>query len=172
MGEDIHVFVRKCRECQSRKPVYQRPVGFMEIQRSERPFEELGMDILGPFPLSKSENTNKIVAIDYVTKWAETKALPRVKATEVAYFLVKCVLLRHGASRQLTTDQGRCFMAEVTQRVLQAVGTNHTPTTAYRPQANGLVEWLTLLWPTCYPCTLVWIIGNGINLSLGKLISI
>ncbi|KZS06576.1 Uncharacterized protein APZ42_029913 [Daphnia magna] len=104
------------------------------------PFERLGMDILGPFHLSKGGNTNIVVAIDYVTKWAETKALPRAGAAEVADFLVKCVLLRHGAPHQLTTDQGRCFMAEVTQKVLQAMETNHTPTTAYRPQANGLVE--------------------------------
>ncbi|KZS07216.1 Uncharacterized protein APZ42_029109 [Daphnia magna] len=93
---------------------------------------------LGHF-MSKGGNTNIVVAIDYVTKWAETKALPRAGATEVD-FLVKCVLLRHGAPRQLTTDQGRCFMAEVTQKVLQAMETNHTPTTAYRPQGNGLVE--------------------------------
>ncbi|KZS06596.1 Uncharacterized protein APZ42_029928 [Daphnia magna] len=133
-------FRDECRECQSRKPVYHRPAGFMEIQRNERPFERLEMDISGPFPLSKGGNTNIVVAIDYFTKWAETKALPRAGATEVADFLVKCVLLRHDAPRQLKTNQGRCFMAEVTQKVLQAMETNFKPTTAYRPQANGLVE--------------------------------
>ncbi|KZS03117.1 Uncharacterized protein APZ42_034225 [Daphnia magna] len=143
MAEDIRDFLRKCHECQSCKPVYHRPAGFMEIQRSERHFERLVMDILGPFPLSKGGNTNIVVAIAYVMKWVETKALSRVGATEVAHFLVKCVLLCHGASRQLTIDQGRCFMAEVTQKVLQAIETNHTPTTAYRPQANGLVERLS-----------------------------
>ncbi|KZR95607.1 Uncharacterized protein APZ42_010569, partial [Daphnia magna] len=124
----------------SRKPVYQRPAGFMEIQRSERPFEILGMDILGPFPLSKSRNKIIVVAVDYVTKWVETRALPSADASEVADFLVKFVLLRHGAPCQLTTDQGRCFTAEVPQKVLQALETNHRTTTAYRPQANGLVE--------------------------------
>ncbi|KZR96402.1 Uncharacterized protein APZ42_009273, partial [Daphnia magna] len=111
MGNDIREFVRKCRECQSRKPIYQRLAGYMEIQQTEHPFERLGMDILGPFPQSKTGNTNIVVAVDYVTKWAETKALPRADAAEVADFLVKSVLLRHGAPRQLTTDQGRCFMA-------------------------------------------------------------
>ncbi|KZS03741.1 Uncharacterized protein APZ42_033448 [Daphnia magna] len=140
MGEDIRDFLQTCHEGQSRKTVYHRPAGFMEIQRIERSFERLGMDILGPF--SKGGNTNIVVVMDYVTKWAETKALPRAGATEVADFLVKCFLLRHGAPHQLTTDQGRCFMMEVTQKVLQVMETNHTPTTAYRPQTNGLVEWL------------------------------
>ncbi|KZS03385.1 Uncharacterized protein APZ42_033841 [Daphnia magna] len=120
MGEDIRDFLRKCRECQSRKSVYHRLAGFLEIERSG--------------------NTNIVVAIDYVTKWAETKALPRAGATEVADFLVKCVRLHHSAPHQLTTEEGCCFMAEVTQKVLQAMETNHTPTTAYRLQANGLVE--------------------------------
>ncbi|KZR97530.1 Uncharacterized protein APZ42_007540 [Daphnia magna] len=85
----------------------------MEIRRSERPFERLGIDILGPFPLSKSGNKSIVVAVDYVTRWAETRALPSADVSEVADFLVKFVLLRHGTPRQLTTDQGRCFTAEV-----------------------------------------------------------
>ncbi|KZS19711.1 Uncharacterized protein APZ42_013760 [Daphnia magna] len=140
LAEDVRYFVRACRECHSRKPVYQRPAGFMEIQRNERPFERLGMDILGPFPLSKSGNKSIVVAVYYVTKWEETRALPSADASEVADFLVKCVLLRHGAPPQLTTDQKRCFTAKVTQKVLQALKTNHRTTTAYRSQANGLVE--------------------------------
>ncbi|KZS06649.1 Uncharacterized protein APZ42_029823 [Daphnia magna] len=140
MSEDVRQFVRECRECQSRKPVYQRPPGYMEINRAKRPFERIGMDILGPFPLSKGGNRHIVVAVDYVTKWAETRALPTADAVEVANFLVKAVLLRHGAPRQLTTDRERCFIAEVTQNVLRALETNHRTTTAYRPQANGLVE--------------------------------
>lgn len=68
-----------------------------EIQRSERPFERLEMDILGPFPVSKS-GKKSIVAVDNVTKWAETRALPNADASEVADFFMKCVLLRHEAS--------------------------------------------------------------------------
>ncbi|KAI9565042.1 pol polyprotein [Daphnia sinensis] len=64
-AEDVSEFVRSCRECQSRKPVYQRPAGFMEVKRTERPFERLGLDILGPFPLSKKGNKQIIVAVDY-----------------------------------------------------------------------------------------------------------
>jgi hypothetical protein len=34
------------------------------------------MDILGPFPVSKLGNRYIVVAVDYVTKWAEAVALP------------------------------------------------------------------------------------------------
>jgi uncharacterized membrane protein YwaF len=29
------------------------------------------MDVLGPFPVFKLSNRNIVVAVDYVTKWAE-----------------------------------------------------------------------------------------------------
>ena len=39
-----------------------------------------------------------------------------------------------------STDQGKCFIAELTQRVMAAFETNHKTTTAYHPQSNGQVE--------------------------------
>ncbi len=65
------------------------------------------MNILGPFPMSKKGNKYIIVAVDYVTKWAEEVALPVAGAAEVADFFVHEILLRHGAPRSLTTDQGK-----------------------------------------------------------------
>lgn len=40
----------------------------MEIIKVERPFEQVGMDILGPFPTTAGGNRNIIVAVDYLTK--------------------------------------------------------------------------------------------------------
>ncbi|KZS08318.1 Uncharacterized protein APZ42_027712 [Daphnia magna] len=79
-----------------------------------------------------------IAAVDYVTKWAEAVALPVAGAEQVAEFFVKEILLRHEAPRKLTTDQGKCFVAFMMQRVPAAMETNHQTTTAYPPQANGL----------------------------------
>ena len=94
---------------------------------------------MGPFPLSKKGNRYIVVAVDYVTKWAEAVALPVAGASEVADFFVHEILLRHGAPRSLTTDQGKCFVARMMQGILQMLQTNHRTTTAYHQQANGLV---------------------------------
>ena len=98
------------------------------------------MDILGPFPTSQAGNRYIIVAVDYVTKWAEAAALPIAGAQQVADFFLNEVLLCHDAPRKLTTDQGKCFTAKMMQKVVRAMETNHQTTTAYHPQANGLVE--------------------------------
>ncbi len=61
------------------------------------------MDILGPFPVFKLSNRYIVVAVDYVTKWAEAVALLTDGTKQVADFLIQDffiqeILLRHGAS--------------------------------------------------------------------------
>ncbi|KZS10222.1 Uncharacterized protein APZ42_025362 [Daphnia magna] len=138
---DIENYIKACADCQSRKKgKYRKPPGFLELTQVEKPWDRVEMDILGPFPTSSLGNRYIIVAVDYVTKWAEAVAQPVAGAEQVAEFFVKEILLRHGAPRKLTTDQGKCFVATMMQRVLAAMETNHQTTTAYHPQANGLVE--------------------------------
>ena len=69
-----------------------------------------------------------------------TCGFPPPPAREVADFSVHDILLRHGAPRSLTTDQGKCFVARMMQGILQVLQTNHRTTTAYHQQANGQVE--------------------------------
>ena len=65
---------------------------------------------MGPFPQSKAGNKYIIVAVDYVTKWAETKAFPTSKAEQAVEFFVLNLVLRHGAPQYITTEQRKCFI--------------------------------------------------------------
>ncbi|KZS22085.1 Uncharacterized protein APZ42_010968 [Daphnia magna] len=58
-------YVHVCTLYQARKSPPREPQGYMEIIKVERPFEQVGMDILGPFPMTAGENRNIIVAVDY-----------------------------------------------------------------------------------------------------------
>ncbi|KAM7306819.1 uncharacterized protein ISCGN_010478 [Ixodes scapularis] len=104
------------------------------------PFQQIGMDLLGPFPPSTSGNRWIIVATDYLTRYAETKALPSGTAVEVAKFFIESIVLRHGAPEVLITDRGSSFMAQLTQEILRLSHTSHRRTNAYHPQTNGLTE--------------------------------
>lgn len=112
MKKDVDNYVRRCRSCQSRGGVYRRQAGFLEISAVEKPFGRIGVDILGQFPKFKKGNRYVIIAVDYATKWAGTRAVLIAGAEQVAEFLVKDVVLRHAAQRTLTTDQGKCFIAK------------------------------------------------------------
>jgi hypothetical protein len=118
ISRDIEKYIKACPDCQSRKKgQYRKPPGFLELTQVEKPWDRVGMDILGPFPVSSRGNRYIIVAVDYVTKWAEAVALPVAGAKQVAEFFVQEVLLRHGAPKKQTTDQGKCFVATMMQRV-------------------------------------------------------
>lgn len=138
---DVTHYVRTCRACQRRKVPSTKQAGFlMPIRPPTRPFQRIGMDMLGPFPRSNSGNKWIIVATDYLTRYAETSALPSGTALEVAKFFVHQIVLRHGAPEVLITDRGPAFMAELLQEILVYSHTDHRRTTSYHPQTNGLTE--------------------------------
>ncbi|KZS03803.1 Uncharacterized protein APZ42_033383 [Daphnia magna] len=124
--------------CQARKNQPVEPQGHMEIIRVERPFEKVGMDILGPFPVSAGGKKNIIVPVDYLTKWAETRAVPTATSRDAAEFFVEEIVLWHGAPECVVTDCGKRFVAEFTKEVMRIMEVDHRTTTLYHPQANGL----------------------------------
>jgi len=140
MTEEINRFVRSCPSCQSRKGVLRKPAGFLQSIYVEKPFEKVGIDLLGPFPLSGTGKRNIIVAVDYLTKWVEAAALPTGTTEDVVKFFMEYVFFRHGAPGQIITDRGKCFVSELAKSVTQVLQTNHKTTVAYHPQANGQVE--------------------------------
>ncbi|KAM7314928.1 DDE-type integrase/transposase/recombinase [Ixodes scapularis] len=141
LAKTVHHYTRSCHECQRRKKPPTRPAGLLQpIAPPSAPFQQIGMDLLGPFPPSTQGNRWIIVATDYLTRYAETKALPSGTAVEVAKFFIESIVLRHGAPEVLISDRGSSFMAQLTQEVLRLSHTSHRRTTAYHPQTNGLTE--------------------------------
>ncbi|KZR97072.1 Uncharacterized protein APZ42_008258, partial [Daphnia magna] len=89
LRQQVLNYVQACPQCQARKNPPVKPQGHMEIIRVERPFEKVGMDILGPFPVSVGGKKNIIVAVDYLTNWAETRAVPTATARDAAEFFCR-----------------------------------------------------------------------------------
>ncbi|GJT16718.1 reverse transcriptase domain-containing protein [Tanacetum coccineum] len=70
-------------------------------------FDVWGIDFMGPFPSSKG-NKYILVAVDYLSKWVEAKALPTNDARVVCKFL-KSLFARFGAPRAIISDRGTHF---------------------------------------------------------------
>lgn len=97
----------------------------------------MGIDLLGQFLKSDEENRNIIVAVDYLTKWVEAAALPTGTTEDVVAFFMSSIFMRHGCTKEIITDRGKCFVSELAKSVTAALETNHKTTSAYHPQANG-----------------------------------
>ncbi|UYV83065.1 hypothetical protein LAZ67_22002076, partial [Cordylochernes scorpioides] len=137
----VRRYVAHCKECQRRKGENKLPAGkLIPIKPPSFPFQKIGMDLLGRFPLSDKGNLWIIVCTDYLTKYAIAKALPSGTAAEIATFILEEVILKHGAPREIITDRGRAFMSQMVKEVTSRCKISHLFTTAYHPQTNGLTE--------------------------------
>ncbi|GJV47382.1 reverse transcriptase domain-containing protein [Tanacetum coccineum] len=101
-------------------------------------FDVWGIDFMGPFPSSHG-NKYILVAVDYLSKWVEAKALPTNDARVVVKFL-KSLFARFGTPRAIISDRGTHFCNDQFAKVMSKYGVTHRLATAYHPQTSGQVE--------------------------------
>ena len=83
---------------------------------------------------------NTYFAVDYVSKWVETVALPTNDARVVIKFLKKNIFTRFGTPRALISDGEKYFCNNQLEKLLRKYGVTHKITTVYHPQTSGQVE--------------------------------
>ncbi|GJY24027.1 reverse transcriptase domain-containing protein [Tanacetum coccineum] len=101
-------------------------------------FDVWGIDFMGPFPSSRG-NKYILVAVDYLSKWVEAKALPTNDARVVCKFL-KSLFARFGAPRAIISDRGTHFCNDQFEKVMLKYGVTHRLSTAYHLQTSGQVK--------------------------------
>ncbi|KAF7655095.1 hypothetical protein LDENG_00060880, partial [Lucifuga dentata] len=117
--------------------------------------ECVGVDILGPFPVTDHCNRYILVAMDYFTKWPEAYAVPDQSTATTAEKLVQEMFCCFGAPEELHSDQGHNFESQVFQEVCQHMGVKKTRATPLHPQSNGLVERFNRTLATQLPSSLI-----------------
>ncbi|GKD30763.1 reverse transcriptase domain-containing protein, partial [Tanacetum coccineum] len=96
------------------------------------PLETLGkISFHRPFPSSR-RNKYILVAIDYLSKWVEAKALPTNDARVVVKIL-KSLFAQFGTPRAIISDRGTPFCNDQFAKVMLKYGVTHRFSTAYHP---------------------------------------
>ncbi|GJZ66099.1 reverse transcriptase domain-containing protein [Tanacetum coccineum] len=91
-------------------------------------------------PFLKSHKFEYIlVAIDYVSKWAEAQALPTNDARVVITFLKK-LFCRFRMPKALISNRGTHFCNKMMEKTMKRYGVSHRFSTSYHPQTSGQVE--------------------------------
>nr|GEY46595.1 reverse transcriptase domain-containing protein [Tanacetum cinerariifolium] len=93
---------------------------------------------MGPFPSSRG-NRYILVAVDYLSKWVEAKALPTNDARVVVNFL-KSLFARFGTPIAIISDRVTHFCNDKFAKVMSKYGVTRRLATAYHPQTSGQVE--------------------------------
>ncbi|GJS50537.1 reverse transcriptase domain-containing protein [Tanacetum coccineum] len=105
--KDAHELVKNCDSCQRQGKISQRDEMPQNVIQVCEIFDVWGIDFMGPFPSSRG-NKYILVAVDYLSKWVEAKALPTNDARVVVKFL-KSLFARFGTPRAIISDRGTHF---------------------------------------------------------------
>ena len=95
--------------CQQRSNQPSSGIVQLENVRSGYPFERIGIDIVGPLPVTERNSRYILVARDNFTLWAEAYPLVDVCAETVADVFVREWVCRSGAPVHSNSDQGPQF---------------------------------------------------------------
>nr|GEX44969.1 reverse transcriptase domain-containing protein [Tanacetum cinerariifolium] len=101
-------------------------------------FDVLGINFMGLFPSSRV-NKYTLVAVDYLLKWVEAKALP-TNDTQVVCKFLKNLFARLGTPRSIISDQGMHFLSDQFAKVMLKFGVTHHLATPWNPQTSGQIE--------------------------------
>ncbi|KAJ9552979.1 hypothetical protein OSB04_017024 [Centaurea solstitialis] len=136
--KDAHTLIKSCDACQRAGNITKKDEMPQQSIFVSEVFDVWGIDFMGPFPDSRG-NKYILVAVDYVSKWAEAKASPTNDAKVVVDF-VKTLVCRYGCPKAIISDRGTHFANYLLEKTLKRYGVHHWFSTAYHPQANGQAE--------------------------------
>lgn len=130
MRRQIKTYIKHCIVCasvkrggatQSRAPLRPRP--------PQRPWQTISVNVMGPYPKTRSGNKFILVAIDVCSKWTEAVAVPEARVKHLVEFVEQ--LCRHwGYPADIITDNGSGF------RAVQKHDINHYTTSIYHQRSN------------------------------------
>nr|GEZ94768.1 reverse transcriptase domain-containing protein [Tanacetum cinerariifolium]GFA47165.1 reverse transcriptase domain-containing protein [Tanacetum cinerariifolium] len=133
---DAHAMIKSCDTCQRQGKISQRDEMPQNTIQVCEIFDVWGINFMGPIPSSKGDKYI-LIAIDYLSKWVEVKALRTNDARVVVKFL-KSLFSLFGTPRAIISDRRTHFCNDQFAKVMTKYGVIHRLATAYHPQMNKL----------------------------------
>lgn len=138
MVKDVREYVRNCEMCKTTKApnlIMKPPMGKQAI--SVRTFQRLYIDLLGPYPRSKSGNIGILIVLDHLTKFHWLCPLRKFTSTAIQEFLQGHIFHVYGIPEVIVSDNGSQFRSNELNALFTSYGINHIYTALYSPQSNA-----------------------------------
>ena len=138
MRRDVTTWARNCLNCQRAK-IHRNtvpPIGNFEVPN--RRFAHINVDIVS---LPESNGYSHLLTIvDRYTRWPAAIPIRDMSAESVVDALAHGWISSYGIPKAITTDRGAQFSSAIWRQLLKTWGIEPHLTSAYHPEANGLVE--------------------------------
>lgn len=136
MLHDVKQYVKACEKCAQHKASQQLPLGKMGDHREvTQPWQVISLDLMGPFPKSKSCNTMLLVVTCWFSKFTLLFPLRTGKADKICDILNKQFLL-YGAPQAIICDNGKQFESLLFKELARKFNVKIWYTPHYHPQCN------------------------------------
>lgn len=127
-------------QCQTSKRAQMKAKLVGKMPMPNYPFEQIGMDFMGPLHEDEHHMKYLLVIMDHFTRYAIAIPTRDQLAETVANCLLNEVIFKFGTPRTIITDRGSNFQSELMQAVYNELRIRKIATCGYHPQANGMVE--------------------------------
>uniref|UniRef100_A0A8C5MWQ3 Gypsy retrotransposon integrase-like protein 1 n=1 Tax=Leptobrachium leishanense TaxID=445787 RepID=A0A8C5MWQ3_9ANUR len=138
---NVREYCRTCEVCQKMGKTGDHPKAPLQpLPIIGEPFSRIAVDIIGP--LARPSATGKkyiLTVVDYATRYPEAIPLANTQADTIADALLR-VFTRVGFPKEILSDQGSQFTAELTQQLWRLCSIKALHSAPYHPQTNGLCE--------------------------------
>lgn len=141
MKSDITKHIQACLKCQKFNIERRKAPGLLHpIEVPSGPFQLVGIDYSGPYPITPDGNKYILALSDYFTKWVIAIPLPSQTAQITAKALYESLICIYGVPERILSDCGTHFANELMDAFTKLLGCHHIKSTPYHPQTNGAIE--------------------------------
>lgn len=138
MHKDVTNFVTSCDVCLSHKHPNHTTLGTMGRPKDcSRPFQMISMDLVGPLPVSRKQNSFLFVVTCCFSKYCLLFPIRRATANVMAKIVEENIFLVHGVPSTILMDNGRQFISNTMKQLFHTYNVpNVYYTPLYTPQVN------------------------------------
>ena len=142
MANDVRKYCESCTICKRSKPSNQKLYGLLTpLDIPSKPWEAIGIDFVGPLPLSKDRNSeyNSItMVIDLLTSMVHLiPSRSDYTAKEIPELVFSEIYKHHGLPKSIVSDRDSLFTSIFWTRLKQLIGIDQQMLSAYHPKSDG-----------------------------------
>lgn len=135
---DVKEYIGKCEICKTSKiptSILRPPMGHMI--NTERPFQRLYIDLIGPFPRTRNGNVGILIVLDHFSKFTFLRPLKKLVSQPIVSYLREEIFMCYGVPQVIISDNGSQFKSKDFEKLLETFGIKHQFTAVYSPQSNA-----------------------------------